>query len=58
LIAISSLTAFLSLSHALKVLGLPGRTQLLGTPAEESGGGKVKLIAAGAYEGIDASLMA
>jgi metal-dependent amidase/aminoacylase/carboxypeptidase family protein len=58
LMATSSLTAFLALSHALKVLGLPGRTQLLGTPAEESGGGKVKLIEAGAYEGIDASLMA
>jgi metal-dependent amidase/aminoacylase/carboxypeptidase family protein len=58
LIATSSLTAFLALSHALKVFGLPGRTHLLGTPAEESGGGKVKLIEAGAYEGISASLMA
>jgi amidohydrolase len=31
--------------------------RLLGTPAEESGGGKVKLIEAGAYKGVDACLM-
>lgn len=31
--------------------------RLLGTPAEEGGGGKLKLIAAGAYEGCDAALM-
>lgn len=31
--------------------------RLLGTPAEESGGGKVKLIDAGAYRDIDACLM-
>lgn len=32
--------------------------RLLGTPAEEGGGGKVKLLEAGAYEGLDCSLMA
>lgn len=31
--------------------------RLLGTPAEEGGGGKIKLIEAGAYEGVDACLM-
>jgi hypothetical protein len=31
---------------------------LLGTPAEEGGGGKVKLVEAGAYDGLDCSLMA
>lgn len=37
---------------------LPGFTvRLLGTPAEESGGGKVKLIEAGAYKDVDACLM-
>lgn len=37
---------------------VPGFTiRLLGTPAEESGGGKVKLINAGAYRDIDACLM-
>ena len=38
--------------------GISGFTvRLLGTPAEESGGGKVKLIEAGAYKDVDACLM-
>lgn len=36
---------------------MQGRARLLGTPAEEGGGGKIKLIDAGAYEGVDACLM-
>lgn len=35
-----------------------GYCSLLGTPAEEGGGGKVKLLEAGAYDGLDCSLMA
>lgn len=58
LIATSSVTAFLALSTALKNLGVPGRVQLLGTPDEEGDGGKIKLLDAGAYQGVDASLMA
>ncbi|KAL3490994.1 hypothetical protein BJX62DRAFT_251589 [Aspergillus germanicus] len=58
LITTSSVTAFLTLSALLKEYGIPGRTQLLGTPAEENGGGKAKLIEKGAYEGVDISLMA
>ncbi|CEJ57947.1 Putative Metal-dependent amidase/aminoacylase/carboxypeptidase [Penicillium brasilianum] len=58
LIATSSIAAFLALSFALKKFGLPGRTQLLGTPAEENGGGKAVLIEAGAYKNVDISLMA
>lgn len=58
LIATSSVTAFVSLSSLLKKYQLPGRIQLLGTPAEENGGGKVRLIEAGAYKGVDISLMA
>lgn len=58
LIATSSVTAFLALSFALRKFGIPGRTQLLGTPAEENGGGKAQLIDAGAYKGVDVSLMA
>ncbi|KAJ5894883.1 hypothetical protein N7495_006574 [Penicillium taxi] len=58
LIATSSIAAFLSLSFILKKFQIPGRTQLLGTPAEENGGGKVKLIDAGAYKNVDISLMA
>ncbi|KAF9892242.1 hypothetical protein FE257_002019 [Aspergillus nanangensis] len=58
LITTSSVAAFLALSSVLKKYGVPGRTQLLGTPAEENGGGKAKLIDAGAYKGVDISLMA
>ncbi|KAJ5371513.1 uncharacterized protein N7496_007605 [Penicillium cataractarum] len=58
LIATSSIAAFLALSFALKKFGIPGRTQLLGTPAEENGGGKAVLIEAGAYKNVDISLMA
>ncbi|KAK4669580.1 uncharacterized protein QC763_204250 [Podospora pseudopauciseta] len=57
LIASASFASFLGLAAALKASGLPGRVRLLGTPAEEGGGGKLKLIAAGAYKGASAALM-
>lgn len=57
LIASASFAAFLGAAAALKSSGQPGRVRLLGTPAEEGGGGKLKLIAAGAYAGAAASLM-
>jgi amidohydrolase len=34
-----------------------GRVQVIGTPAEEGGGGKVKLIRAGVFEGVDCAMM-
>jgi amidohydrolase len=34
-----------------------GRVQVIGTPAEEGGGGKVKLIRAGIFRDIDAAMM-
>lgn len=36
---------------------LGGRLLVLGTPAEEGGGGKIDLLAAGAFDGVDAALM-
>jgi metal-dependent amidase/aminoacylase/carboxypeptidase family protein len=57
LIAASSIAAFLGLSTYLKTNNIPGRVQLLGTPAEESNGGKVSLLNAGGYKGVDAVLM-
>jgi metal-dependent amidase/aminoacylase/carboxypeptidase family protein len=57
LIAISSLAAFVALSSAVKHFKVAGNVQLLGTPAEESGGGKIVLLEAGAFEGVDVSLM-
>lgn len=61
LIATSSIAAFLGAAHALSKLNVPGRLRILGTPAEEGGGGKAKLIEAGAFspaEDIAASIMA
>ncbi|KAI0517457.1 hypothetical protein F5B22DRAFT_654681 [Xylaria bambusicola] len=49
LIATSSIAAFLATVEALKRSGRPGRVRLLGTPAEEAGGGKAKLLDAGAF---------
>ena len=34
-----------------------GRIQVIGTPAEEGGGGKVKLIKAGVFRDVDAAMM-
>jgi amidohydrolase len=35
----------------------PGRVQIIGTPAEEGGGGKIRLIQAGIFEKVDAAMM-
>lgn len=59
LIAMMSIGAFVALAEALKARpGVPGRVRLVGTPAEEGGGGKARLVAAGAYADVDACLMA
>jgi amidohydrolase len=34
-----------------------GRVEVIGTPAEEGGGGKAALLAAGVFRGVDAALM-
>jgi len=34
-----------------------GRIQVIGTPAEEGGGGKIKLIQAGVFKDVDAAMM-
>lgn len=57
LIATASVTGFIALSYVIQKFGLPGRVQLLGTPAEEDGGGKIDLLEAGAYEKANVSLM-
>lgn len=59
LIAASGVGAFLGAVAALKSTGKPGRLRLLGTPAEEGGGGKCKLLDAGAFPSdVAASIMA
>ncbi|CBQ72232.1 related to amidohydrolase [Sporisorium reilianum SRZ2] len=57
LIAISGVAAALSVAATLVAKDVPGTVVLLGTPAEEGGGGKIKLEDAGAYRDMDACLM-
>ena len=56
LIAAAATGAAIALS---KIMGeLPGSIVLLGTPAEEGGGGKILLLERGVFDDIDYSLMA
>ena len=55
LIATSALGASLALSTLRDQL--PGRVRVLGTPAEERGGGKELMAREGAFDGVDAALM-
>lgn len=57
LIAIGGVGAALSVASALVKRDVTGRVVLLGTPAEEGGGGKVIMLEDGAYDGMDACLM-
>lgn len=55
LIATCSVGAFLGLASVMNEL--PGRISIIGTPAEEGGAGKVKLLAKGAFDDVDFALM-
>ena len=53
-------TAGLGAAYGLKAALSPDEVSLvvLGTPAEENGGGKILLLEAGVFEGVDVALMA
>jgi amidohydrolase len=55
LIAAAGLGAGLAAASVVGETG--GRLVILGTPAEEGGGGKVVMIDRGAFEGVDAAMM-
>jgi amidohydrolase len=55
IIAAAGLGAGLAAACLARELG--GRVRILGTPAEEGGGGKILLANAGALEGVDAAMM-
>ncbi|WP_440572092.1 M20 family metallopeptidase [Streptomyces sp. KR2] len=55
LIAAAGVGAALGLAPVADALGL--RIKVLGTPAEERGAGKALMLAAGAFEGVDAAMM-
>ncbi|KAK0342419.1 hypothetical protein LTR02_009812 [Friedmanniomyces endolithicus] len=58
LIAVMSVAGALATAKVMKDEGLAGKVMLFGTPAEEGGGGKIKLLKAGAYTNVDISLIA
>jgi amidohydrolase len=55
LIAASAVGAFLAAAPVAARAG--GEVVLLGTPAEEGGGGKIKLLQGGAFDGLAAAIM-
>ncbi|KAI8663076.1 hypothetical protein LRP88_07280 [Fusarium phalaenopsidis] len=57
LIATSSIAGFVGLVGAIKASPIKGRVRILGTPAEEGGAGKVKLLEAGAFNNVDSAIM-
>lgn len=57
LICGASLGAFIALTEYMKANNISGKVVLLGTPAEESGSSKVKIVDSGALDGVDAAMM-
>ncbi|XP_067118212.1 xaa-Arg dipeptidase-like [Centruroides vittatus] len=58
LIAEAGVAAALAIKNVLEnQTTIQGKVVVLGTPAEEGGGGKIKLIEAGAFKDIDVALM-
>ncbi|HWZ93080.1 MAG TPA: amidohydrolase [Polyangiaceae bacterium] len=55
LIAGSAVGAFLALAR--QAAHFEGSVEIIGTPAEEGGGGKIKLLEAGVFQGVDAAMM-
>lgn len=56
LIAAGAAGAFLAAARVVGRLG-EGEVVFLGTPAEEGGGGKIRMLEAGVFKGIDAAMM-
>ena len=56
-IATAGAGAGAALALALGRLPFAGRIQVIGTPAEEGGAGKVKLLEAGVFQGVEAAMM-
>ena len=57
LIACSALGAAIELKKYMEETETAGTLKVIGTPAEEGGGGKIILIKQGIFEGVDAVLM-
>ena len=57
IIGTSAVGAGAALKKALEGTGIPAKVLILGTPAEEGGGGKVFMVDRGIFRDVDAALM-
>ena len=57
LIAASTVGAAIALREVMAENNIPGEVQLIGTPAEEGGGGKILLLNEGEFDDVEYSLM-
>ena len=57
LIAVSGVAAGIGAAAAIEAQGLAANVRILGTPAEEGGGGKIRMIDAGAFQDVGAAMM-
>lgn len=57
IICTAALGAYIATKEAMEEHNIPGKVSLIGTPAEEGGGGKIKLINSGGFSDVDASIM-
>ncbi|KAI0656046.1 amidohydrolase [Cubamyces menziesii] len=57
IIAMSGVAVALAIKAVLEQHAIAGTIVLLGTPAEEAGGGKIKLLERGGYDEMDACIM-
>jgi amidohydrolase len=57
IIGTSAVGAGAALKEALEGTGIPARILILGTPAEEGGGGKVFMVDKGVFKDVDLALM-
>ncbi|TQS31328.1 hypothetical protein Golomagni_08391, partial [Golovinomyces magnicellulatus] len=57
LIAMSGVAAGLATADVMRSQNLGGKVIVIGTPAEEGGGGKIKCLEAGAYKNVDVSII-
>lgn len=57
LIAMASIGAAIAIKNSYQNKSLPGQIQVIGTPAEEKGGGKILLLQSGVFDNLDAAMM-
>ncbi|MFB3897214.1 MAG: M20 family metallopeptidase [bacterium] len=57
LIATASVGAAVAIKNIYQNKSLPGQIQVIGTPAEEKGGGKILLLQSGVFNALDVAMM-